>query len=228
MKKSMKIVFAVVVVLAVAVGLWVALRPTDKTDERMIFYEWGRLYAESLTARSDDLAIQAKDFSISTAEFENMVAQNELAGQSEPEAVQSALTAFIEKRSLYAMAVSEGFHVEEASVRQKLEADKLAVRQADNVEDFYEMIEGANMTEDEYWDSMFEKYQMLATVEAFTTAEREAYLKAGNSEMDTEAWEAYCLRLAQMAVERQNITLAEPYTWELTEENYGQYYWPKL
>lgn len=228
MKKSTKLVLASLLVLVVAAGVLLAVLSEGKSEAERVLEEGGRLYAESLTAKSDDLAIQAQDFSISTAEFENMVAQNELAGLSEQEAVQSALTAFIEKRSLYAMAISEGFRVEDEVVRQRMEADKLAAQNSDNAEDYYAFLKGTGMTEDAYWESMFGVRQMLDTIEVFTAAEREAYLQAGNSETDTEAWEAYCLRLAQMAVERQNIALTEPYTWALTEENYGQHYWPKL
>lgn len=46
---------------------------------------------------------------------------------------------------------------------------------------------------------------------------------------ETDAWHDFCYALTKAAVDAQNITLAAPYTWTLTRDNYNTAgTWPEL
>ena len=65
----------------------------------------------------------------------------------------------------------------------------------------------SGMTEDAYWASMFETRKLMLTLESYTQAQEAAFL----------------------VVDAQDITLAAPYTWTLTRDNYNTAgTWPEL
>lgn len=198
----------------------------------------GELYAKSLQTPAqaqgtgqgaDEPVITGKDFTVTRHVFQNMVAQNQNTGMEPQQAEQYALMQYIIRRSVYFQAVSEGFQASDAAVQQDIDDTKAAAKSADNAEDYYEFIAGTGMTEDEYWDSMFETRRMLITLEDFAEAKRTAFLADGHTQADAAAWEADCFDLTQKAIDAQAITLADPYTWELTTENYNAVtIWPSL
>lgn len=84
-------------------------------------------------------------------------------------------------------------------------------------------------TEDAYWASMFETRKLMLTLESYTLAQKAAFLAAGHTREKTDAWHDFCYALTKAAVDAQNITLAAPYTWTLTRDNYNiAGTWPEL
>lgn len=160
---------------------------------------------------------------------QNMAAQNQHAGMEPQEAEQYALMQYIVRRSVYFQAVSEGYLASDEAVQQDIDYTREASKSADNAEDYYEFIKGTGMTEDEYWASMFDTRKMLITLENYAEAKRTAFLADGHTQDDEAAWQAYCFDLTQKAIDAQEITLAAPYAWELTAENYNAVsVWPPL
>lgn len=87
----------------------------------------------------------------------------------------------------------------------------------------------SGMTEDAYWASMFETRKLMLTLENYTQAQKAAFLAAGHAPDETDAWHDFCYTLTKAAVDAQNITLAAPYSWTLTRENYNDTgTWPEL
>lgn len=227
-KKKISIILALVLVVGICAYFVISSRADNP------IWEGGKLYAESLQTPSqaqgaDEPAITGKDFTVTRHVFQNMVEQNQHTGMEPQQAEQYALMQYIVRRSVYFQAVSEGFQASDAAVQQDIDYTKEAAKSADNAEDYYEFIAGTGMTEDEYWDSMFETRRMLITLENFAEAKRTAFLADGHTQEDAAAWEAYCFDLTQKAINAQAITLAGPYTWELTPENYNAVtIWPSL
>ena len=87
----------------------------------------------------------------------------------------------------------------------------------------------SGMTEDAYWASMFETRKLMLTLESYTQAQEAAFLAAGHTRDEADAWHDFCYALTKAAVDAQNITLAAPYSWTLTRENYNDTgTWPEL
>lgn len=87
----------------------------------------------------------------------------------------------------------------------------------------------SGMTEDAYWASMFETRKLMLTLESYTQAQEAAFLAAGHTRDEADAWHDFCYALTKAAVDAQNITLAAPYTWTLTRDNYNTAgTWPEL
>ena len=88
---------------------------------------------------------------------------------------------------------------------------------------------GTGMTEDAYWASMFETRKLMLTLENYTQAQEAAFLAAGHTREETDTWHDFCYALTKAAVDAQNITLAAPYSWTLTRDNYNDAgTWPEL
>ena len=83
---------------------------------------------------------------------------------------------------------------------------------------------------DAYWASMFETRKLMLTLESYTQAQEAAFLAAGHTRDEADAWhEFYAMQLTKAAVDAQNIMLAAPYTWTLTRDNYNTAgTWPEL
>lgn len=87
----------------------------------------------------------------------------------------------------------------------------------------------SGMTEDAYLASMFETRKLMLTLESYTQAQEAAFLAAGHTRDEADAWHDFCYALTKAAVDVQNITLAAPYTWTLTRDNYNiAGTWPEL
>ena len=84
----------------------------------------------------------------------------------------------------------------------------------------------SGMTEDAYWASMFETRKLMLTLESYTQAQEAAFLAAGHTRDEADD---FCYALTKAAVDAQDITLAAPYTWTLTRDNYNDAgTWPEL
>ncbi len=231
-KKKISIILTLVLIVGICAYFGISSLADNPIRED------GKLYAESLQTPSleqsteqdaDEPAITGKDFTVTRHVFQNMVAQNQHSGMEPQEAEQYALMQYIVRRSVYFQAVSEGFLASDEAVQQDIDYTKEASKSADNAEDYYEFIKGTGMTEDEYWASMFDTRKMLITLENYAEAKRTAFLANGHTQDDEAAWQAYCLDLTQQAIDAQEITLAEPYAWELTAENCNAVaIWPSL
>ena len=93
----------------------------------------------------------------------------------------------------------------------------------------YTQNRASGMTEGACWASMFETRKLMLTLESYTQAQEAAFLAAGHTRDEADAWHDFCYALTKAAVDAQNITLAAPYTWTLTRDNYNTAgTWPEL
>ena len=67
----------------------------------------------------------------------------------------------------------------------------------------------------------FAKERYDRSIERYTQAQEAAFLAAGHTRDEADAWHDFCYALTKAAVDAQNITLAAPYTWTLTRDNYN-------
>ena len=149
---------------------------------------------------------------------------------TEAETVQYTLVRYIVTRSLYDQAVAEGYEAADAAVQQDIDDTRAAAQTADNRAAYEQFLAGTGMTEDAYWASMFETRKLMLTLENYTQAQEAAFLAAGHTREETDTWHDFCYALTKAAVDAQNITLAAPYSWTLTRENYynDTGTWPEL
>lgn len=228
MSKTSKIILwcVLIVVLALCVVLYItAKQPAADTTAR----DAGKRYAESLQPGDETPVITGADFTITAHTFENMCAQNRASGMTETEAAQYTLARYIVTRSLYYQAVAEGCEAADAAVQQDIDDTRAAAQTADNREAYEQFLAGTGMTEDAYWASVFETRKRMLTLENYTQAQKAAFLAAGHAPDETDAWHDFCYALTKAAVDAQDITLAAPYSWTLTRDNYNTAgTWPEL
>lgn len=228
MSKRVKTIICtgLVVALMVAIGLYVGISRTYADDP---YQQAGRAFADSQQPGDETPVITGGDFTITAHTFENMCTQNRASGMTEAVAAQYTLARYIVTRSLYYQAVTDGYAAADAAVQQDIDDTRAAAQTADNREAYEQFIAGTGMTEDAYWASMFETRKLMLTLENYTQAQKAAFLAAGHAPDETDAWHDFCYTLTKAAVDAQNITLAAPYSWTLTRENYNDTgTWPEL
>ncbi len=228
MSKTSRIILWCVMaaVLALCVVLYIS---TKQTAADTTARDAGKRYAESLQTGDETPVITGGDFTITAHTFENMCTQNRASGMTEAEAVQYTLARYIVTRSLYDQAVAEGYAAADAAVQQDIDDTRAAAQTADNRAAYEQFLAGTGMTEDAYWASMFETRKLMLTLENYTQAQEAAFLAAGHTREETDTWHDFCYALTKAAVDAQNITLAAPYSWTLTRENYNDTgTWPEL
>lgn len=228
MSKTSKIVLwcVLTVVLALCVVLYVAVRQSAADTT---YRDAGKTYAESQQPGDETPVITGKDFTITAHTFENMCTQNRASGMTETEAAQYTLARYIVTRSLYYQALAEGYEATDTVVQQDIDDTRAAAQTADNREAYEQFLAGTGMTEDAYWSSMFETRKLMITLENYTQAQEAAFLAAGHTREETDAWHDLCYDRTKTAVDAQNITLADGYTWTLTRSNYNDTgAWPEL
>lgn len=228
MSKTSRIILWCVMaaVLALCVVLYIS---TKQTAADTTARDAGKRYAESLQPGDETPVITGGDFTITAHTFENMCTQNRASGMTEAEAVQYTLARYIVTRSLYDQAVAEGYEAADAAVQQDIDDTRAAAQTADNRAAYEQFLAGTGMTEDAYWASMFETRKLILTLENYTQAQKAAFLAAGHAPDETDAWHDFCYTLTKAAVDAQSITLAAPYSWTLTRDNYNDAgTWPEL
>lgn len=228
MSKTSRIILWCVMaaVLALCVVLYIS---TKQTAADTTARDAGKRYAESLQTGDETPVITGGDFTITAHTFENMCTQNRASGMTEAEAVQYTLARYIVTRSLYDQAVAEGYAAADAAVQQDIDDTRAAAQTADNRAAYEQFLASTGMTEDAYWASMFETRKLMLTLENYTQAQEAAFLAAGHTREETDTWHDFCYALTKAAVDAQNITLAAPYSWTLTRENYNDTgTWPEL
>ena len=228
MSKTSRIILwcVLIAVLAMCIVLYItAKRPIGDTAYRNA----GKIYAESQQPGDETPVITGGDFTITAHTFENMCTQNRASGMTEAEATQYTLARYIVTRSLYYQAAAEGYEAADAAVQQDIDDTRAAAQTADNRKAYEQFIAGTGMTEDAYWASMFETRKLMLTLESYTQAQETAFLAAGHTREETDAWHDFCYALTKAAVDAQDITLAAPYSWTLTRDNYNTAgTWPEL
>lgn len=228
MSKTSRIILWCVMaaVLALCVVLYIS---TKQTAADTTARDAGKRYAESLQPGDETPVITGGDFTITAHTFENMCAQNRASGMTEAEVAQYTLARYIVTRSLYDQAVAEGYEAADAAVQQDIDDTRAAAQTADNREAYEQFLAGTGMTEDAYWASMFETRKLMLTLENYTQAQEATFLAAGHTREETDVWHDFCYALTKAAVDAQNITLAAPYSWTLTRDNYNDAgTWPEL
>ena len=226
-KQKGAIIGALAVLILAAFAIWGV---TSRASNR--YTELGALYGESQKLedkRSGDKAdfIVGKHFAISKSEFENMVSQNEVSGLNRADAEQMAYCQFIISRAIYGQAIDDGYLVDAAVVDSQINEDRAAMSEGDGREAFLSYLEGAGMTEAEYWDSMRDTYQRTMTIAQYVEDIKDRFLKEFGS--DAEKWDEYCFSATQEMIEKQDVSCKDPTAWTLRRDNYNATgIWPTM
>ena len=214
---------------------------TDTPDAEVLQQE-ADLLAEALRLQnepSDDYVIQANDFSMSRAMFENRVQSVMLSGISREEAEQNVLN-YVVVQTLYHAALNAGVTIDEAqfqqdaaSARQQLETSMAEVEttggsRGEVTKAFMDALEANGITED-YWTLFTDYMRMQRVILTYTKMLHDNnYIGQGYSTDDQAGWLKYCLDFTRSEMEAQNVQFAPDIQWELNGLNYHYYLWPEL
>lgn len=188
---------------------------------------------------SDDYVIQANDFSMSRALFENRVESVMLSGVSREDAEQNVLN-YVVVQTLYHAALNAGVTIDEAqfqqdtaSARQQLETAMAEDETAGGsryelTKVFLDALE-ANGIKEDYWSLLAEYDRMQVTILQYTKMLHDNnYIGQGYSTDDQAGYLQYCLDVTRGEMEAQNVQFAPDIQWELNGLNYHYYLWPEL
>ena len=200
------------------------------------------LLAEALRLQNepaDDYVIQANDFSMSRALFENRVESVMLSGVSREDAEQNVLN-YVVVQTLYHAALNAGVTIDEAqfqqdtaSARQQLETAMAEDETAGGsryelTKVFLDALE-ANGIKEDYWSLLAEYDRMQVTILQYTRMLHDNnYIGQGYSTDDQAGYLQYCLDVTRGEMEAQNVQFAPDIQWELNGLNYHYYLWPEL
>jgi len=201
MKNNRKLKIAVVVVVIIlALGISVGAAHLEEIqatlfradgndyisdDARATLYSYGQLYRELVEIRDDQGSVFTDDRSVTINEEEvaNLTQQFELTGEREPYLM--ARNSLIRRQVLYLEAVSQGFEIANEDVYAIIEMEKEASRNAVNFEQFLIFLEGTQMTEYEYWMSIFDHIRVDLIISQYTDSLREQFLNENENLPDT-------------------------------------------
>lgn len=250
MKKKTIILFLLVFALLIALaacskseapqGSEAAVVSDDQLEANL--QREAELLAEAIRLQnepSDDYVIQANDFSMSRALFENRVESVMLSGVSREEAEQNVLN-YVVVQTLYHAALNAGVTIDEAQLqqntataRQQLETS-MAEEETnggssyDVTKAFMDALEANGIVED-YWSLLAEYDRMQVTILQYTKMLHDNnYIGQGYSAEDQAGWLQYCLDYTRSEMEAQNVQFAPDVQWELNGLNYHYYLWPEL
>lgn len=248
MKKKRIILFLLAFALLIALaacskseapqGSEAAAVSDDQTEANL--QREAELLAEAIRLQnepSDDYVIQANDFSMSRALFENRVESVMLSGVSREEAEQNVLN-YVVVQTLYHAALNAGVTVDEAQIQQQealTRENTDAMIASDQIEDgshnvkvFFDALEANGIVED-YWAFNTSYLRMNEMILAYTTQLHDNnYIGQGYSADDQAGWLQYCLDYTRGEMEAQNVQFAPDIQWELNGLNYHYYLWPEL
>ena len=109
----------------------------------------------------------------------------------------------------------------------QINSDRKALLNGESKDSFLAYLDGAGLTEDEYWESMYDTYRRTMTVAKYTEALRKKFLE--NNVPDALAWEEYCFQTTKAILAKQDIYLRDDNAWSLNSENYNfSGVWPSI
>jgi hypothetical protein len=169
--KNKNYVKLILLVLSIIVLSGVAAATLSSDDNQ--YYKWGVLlkqHAESVP-NSDEIIVEAKNFTISQKEVSDSAAEWELnSGYSKEEAKKTAKANLIAKYSVYYYAKENGYEVADEHIKSVIQKMKEDVKKASNRSVFEAFLKGIEMTIDEYFDSQYENILMYETIANFKQA----------------------------------------------------------
>lgn len=202
-KKTKIILFAVVLVLILALGTGLVLSYDSETKS----FELGRL---AKNYKASDHKILYKGDTIVIYE------SNELYGTDDPAMIQKKIDKTLKIESLYLAAKKNGITVSDKEINTKLANDRKSAESAENYErDFKPLLEGMGVTADEYWngEQLRELTKKLIAIEKLDTAQREilAKKKESDSSVDIEAeMTEWSDTVAQEQLDADHVKKVEP------------------
>lgn len=197
-----------VLLLAVCVGLGAAL-----ANENSPFYLFGQ--AESRKAEDqNDAKVITDRFYITNSEFERVKEGFLIGGVSDEEAEERAYDLLMRKYTAYSLATAAGFEVSDAEVRDIIEEQKAIFADPDsfeNREDYEAFLEGAEMTNEEYWDTQFQTLKVYETIGQYQDALYQQYcLERGTTPgKNSEEWQSYYDAFIRGEMEKLQVEVAE-------------------
>lgn len=212
------IVCAVLVLAAVGIFAWSALRGEPVPEESLSSEEAYRKLGELEQGRTEedgDLYLRARDFTVGEKELERAAETYRVGGHGEDEAKKLAEELLVEKYTAYHLAVEGGFEKSDEEISALVEEQKKIFEQSatfENGESYEEFLKAAGMTSEEYWDSQFETMKIYETIGAWKTSVKDKFREEHPDlygEKWDSAWEKYYSDLMQQAIGEQKIEVVE-------------------
>lgn len=154
------------------------------------------------------VAIKGKDFKVSEKELKTKVKYFKAAGVEDPE--KAAKDSFIEKESLYALAVSKGYSATQQEVDEVVEEIKQGVKEAKN-EEIQNYIEGFG-SEEEFWEFERELESKNLVIKKYLEDEKKDYLGSGDDGSYTSGeenrWQNHYESIKKKAIKKQKIEIS--------------------
>lgn len=153
------------------------------------------------------LLMKGKTISVDSNEVFLLAEKYKLSGIED--ASEKALRFLLERKALYRAAVEAGYSTTRAEAQEIVNHMKESFHEAKNFNDFLEYLDGAGMTEEEYWVKQVDIVAKENTMAEFANAQR-AQLKASQN-LDDEQTEKIWLDKRKAIINQQikadNVTV---------------------
>ena len=192
-------------------GVYAASGNNESKTSNEIYYQWGQILNTDSHSNEEQntIAIRARDFSVSTEKWNEVVSTFELTGYNKEEAIKQAKTLLTEKYTMYHEAIKNGFQATREEAVAVIEATKNGVAVAENRSDFDAFLAGIQMTSDEYWESQVENRMIYLTIGKYKDSLKETFqstnLMTNSTDENQEQWEQYYQGIVDNAVAAQEI-----------------------
>ena len=185
---------------------------------------------------SDDLAFQAKDFSLTRELYDNRVEAAMLSGISREEAEQYVL-GYVVVKTMYSAALEAGIKPDDAAFQEHVSTNRQYIEgliASDNPDDgshyvkvFFDEMEKLGIVED-YWKLNTDFLWVSDTIALFTQNLHDSYVARAGENANENTWMQLCIEFTRDELKEQNVQFASDISWELTGANYHSDLWPAL
>lgn len=141
--------------------------PNDKNYWKLV--ELGRLSKERSEKNNEAKTVmkKGKTLEIFKEDYDILVKELVNLGINESQAVQDAEKLLLRDNALYLIAETNGIYISDQEILDAIKQAKKDAVKASNYSDFEVVLKATGMSYDEYWDSHFNSYKKLMTIEKY-------------------------------------------------------------
>jgi len=155
-------------------------------DERAFLYSSGQRHRALVEIRAEQAGALANHGRIVIHEKEvaNLAQHYQRMGERDP--YEAARNSLMRRQALYLEAISQGFDIASEEVYAVIQINKEATPDAVNFEDFLILLDGAQMTLDEYWMSLYDIIRTDLVIYHYTNHLRRQFFTVNESQLSTQ------------------------------------------
>jgi hypothetical protein len=154
MKKKITILAVILGVLAIGAIAVVALQP----EYQQMLAGLGKADAERSKTESEDYLVLSENLYITQVEVDARMERVDMFGIEQTKA--GIVNGLLKSKALYYYACSIGLEPTDEEVREYIEWNRDIILSSSNRDDILAYIAGTGMTEDEYWDSQYDRMKL--------------------------------------------------------------------